>query len=96
MSELGTRAFVTSANSTVTGNKFVAMSHRPWGLAYRTWRKNALMELVISTFDKRHNLVGRIELSDRKVSPHVRRMHLDTWEKECDRFEYVWTEEDVL
>jgi len=82
--------------SVVVDDFFVRKNHRHWRrLAYRVWRKNAVKELVAFAFDKKDQLVGVIEQPATSLDSAELVLYIETLAKECDRFEYVLTGEDV-
>ena len=64
-------------------------------VAYRAWRKNALKDLVGFAFDERRQLVGTIEQPVETLDHEELQLYIDVLAKECDRFEYVLTGEDM-
>ena len=82
--------------STVLPPKEVTRSDRFWrDLAYRAWRRNAAKELVTFSFDEKDALIGVIEASAATLDSEELQMYVDILAKECDRFEYALTGEDV-
>ena len=64
-------------------------------LIYRTWRKNALKELVAFTFDETGNLIGVIESPTDTLDDEEIVMYIDALAREADRFEYKLTGQDL-
>ena len=83
------RAVVLS-NSEVTRNK-----HQRHRIARRAWRRNASKALVTFGFDKHDRLVGQIEAPAATLDQDELVLYIETLARECDRFEYVLTGQDV-
>ena len=82
--------------SSVLPPKQVTTSDRTWrDLAYRAWRRNAAKELVTFSFDERDALIGVIEVPTATLDREELQLYVETLAKECDRFEYALTGEDV-
>ncbi len=83
--------------STVLSSKQVTTtSDRAWrDLAYRAWRRNAAKELVTFSFDEKDALIGVIEVSAATLDREELQIYVETLAKECDRFEYALTGQDV-
>ena len=82
--------------STVLSSKQVKTSDRAWrDLAYRAWRRNAAKELVTFSFDEKDALIGVIEVSAATLDREELQIYVETLAKECDRFEYALTGQDV-
>ena len=82
--------------STVLSSKQVKTSDRAWrDLAYRAWRRNAAKELVTFSFDEKDALIGVIEVSAPTLDREELQIYVETLAKECDRFEYALTGQDV-
>lgn len=82
--------------STVLSPKQVTTSDRAWrDLAYRAWRRNAAKELVTFSFDEKDALIGVIEVSAATLDREELQIYVETLAKECDRFEYALTGQDV-
>ncbi len=64
-------------------------------LIYRTWRKNALKELVTFTFDESGNLIGVVESPIDSLDDEEIVMYMDALAREADRFEYKLTGQDL-
>jgi len=64
-------------------------------LAYRTWRRNTMAELVAFAFDERDALVGIIEQPMATLDHEELQAYVGTLAVECDRMEYALTGEDV-
>ena len=80
----------------MVGRKYVTRNHAHWRrLAYRVWRKNAEKDLVSFAFDREDRLIGLIEQPLATMAPKELSFYVETVAKECDRFEYVLTGEDV-
>ena len=83
------RAVVLS-NSEVTRNK-----HQRRRVAHRAWRRNASKALVTFGFDNDDRLVGQIEAPVATLDQDELVLYIETLARECDRFEYVLTGQDV-
>ncbi len=82
--------------SVVLPPKQVTTSARAWrDLAYRAWRRNAAKELVTFSFDEKDALIGVIEVAAATLDRQELQLYVETLAKECDRFEYALTGEDV-
>ena len=82
--------------SSVLPPKQVTTSDRAWrDLAYRAWRRNAAKELVTFSFDEQDALIGVIEVPAATLDREELQLYVETLAKECDRFEYALTGEDV-
>ena len=82
--------------STVLPAVRVTESDRVWrDLAYRAWRRNGSKDLVTFSFSDTDALIGLIEVPAATLDDTELRMYVDTLAKECDRFEYALTGEDV-
>ena len=76
--------------------KHVTASGRVWrDFAYRAWRRNAAKELVTFSFDEKDALIGVIEMAAATLDREELQMYVETLAKECDRFEYALTGEDI-
>jgi len=64
-------------------------------IAYRAWRKNYMKDLVTFAFDDKNNLVGVIEQPVITIDHEELRLYIETLARECDRFEYILTGDDV-
>jgi|TARA_B100000315_G_C14559803_1_gene579939 hypothetical protein len=64
-------------------------------IAYRAWRRNASKELIIFAFDENNSLIGLIEAPASTLDSEEIDLYIQTVAKECDRFEYALTGEDV-
>ena len=74
----------------------VTTSDTAWrDLAYRAWRRNAAKELVTFSFDEKDALIGVIEVSAATLDREELQIYVETLAKECDRFEYALTGQDV-
>ena len=74
----------------------VTKSDTAWrDLAYRAWRRNAVKDLVTFSFDEKDALIGVIEVSAATLDHEELQIYVETLAKECDRFEYVLTGQDV-
>ena len=82
--------------SVVLPPKQVTISGRVWrDLAYRAWRRNAAKELVTFSFDEKDALIGVIEVAAATLDREELQLYVETLAKECDRFEYALTGEDI-
>lgn len=63
-------------------------------LAYRLWRRNALMAVVTFTIDRWDRVIGLIELTIESAHPKEIKFYLETLARECDRLEYILTGAD--
>ena len=82
--------------SGVLSSRQVTTSDRAWrDLAYRAWRRNAAKELVTFSFDEKDALIGVIEVAASTLDREELQLYVETLAKECDRFEYGLTGEDV-
>ena len=94
--EITRRGEICVFRSVVVGRKYVTRNHAHWRrLAYRVWRKNAEKDLVSFAFDREDRLIGLIEQPLATMAPKELSFYVETVAKECDRFEYVLTGEDV-
>ncbi len=94
--EIARRGEICILRSVVVRPKFVTRNHAHWRrLAYRVWRKNAEKDLVAFAFDRGDRLIGLIEQPLATLAPEELSFYVETVAKECDRFEYVLTGEDV-
>lgn len=84
------RAVVLS-NSEVTRNK-----HQRRRIARRAWRRNASKALVTFGFDEDNRLMGQIEAPVATLDDDELVLYIETLARECDRFEYVLTGQDVV
>ncbi|MCH7913814.1 MAG: DEAD/DEAH box helicase [Deltaproteobacteria bacterium] len=92
---VGQRGDMVVFSSVVVGSKHVTQSSRYWReLAYRTWRKNAVKELITFAFDKHDRLVGLIEQPIATLDNAELQLYIEIVAKECDRFEYALTGQD--
>jgi hypothetical protein len=64
-------------------------------IAYRTWQRNGSKELIIFAFSKNNTLIGSIEAPASTLDSQEIDLYIQTVAKECDRFEYALTGEDV-
>ncbi len=64
-------------------------------IAYRAWRKNDMKDLVTFAFDDRGNLIGVIEQPVLTLDHEELKLYIETLARECDRFEYILTGDDV-
>ena len=64
-------------------------------LAYRLWRRNALMAVVTFTIDRRDRVIGLIELTIKSAHPKEIKFYFETLARECDRLEYILTGADT-
>jgi len=64
-------------------------------IARRAWRRNASKALVTFGFDKDDSLVGQIEVPAATLDHDELVLYIETLARECDRFEYVLTGQDV-
>ena len=83
------RAVVLSS-SEVTRDK-----HQRRRVARRAWRRNASKALVTFGFDSDDRLVGQIEAPAATLDHDELVVYIETLARECDRFEYVLTGQDV-
>lgn len=83
------RAVVLS-DSEVTRNK-----QQRRRIARRAWRRNATKALVTFGFDSDDRLVGQIEAPAATLDHDELVLYIETLARECDRFEYVLTGQDV-
>ena len=82
--------------SVVLPSKQVTATDRAWrDLAYRAWRRNATKDLVTFVFDEKHSLTGVIETAAATLDQKELEMYVETLARECDRFEYALTGEDI-
>lgn len=74
----------------------VTRDHARWRrIAYRAWRRNASKALVTFAFDDNDRLIGLIEVPTATLDHEELDLYIETVAKECDRFEYALTGEDV-
>lgn len=64
-------------------------------LAYRAWRRNASKAIVAFAFDDHDRLIGLIEVPAATLDYEELDLYIETLAKECDRFEYALTGQDV-
>jgi hypothetical protein len=64
-------------------------------IAYLAWRKNDMKDLVTFAFDDKNNLVGVIEQPVITIDHEELKLYIETLARECDRFEYILTGDDV-
>ncbi len=92
---VGQRGDMVVFSSVVVGSRHVTQSSRYWReLAYRTWRKNAVKELITFAFDKHDRLVGLVEQPIATLDHAELQLYIEIVAKECDRFEYALTGRD--
>ena len=76
--------------STVLLSREVTRKQRLWrDIAYRTWRRNAMKELVTFAFDEDDRLIGVVEVPTDTLQDEELRVYIEALAKECDRFEYA-------
>ena len=82
--------------SPVLPSSEVTQTDRRWrDLAYRAWRRNAAKDIVTFSFDEHDALIGVIDVPAATLNQEELRMYIEILAKECDRFEYALTGEDV-
>ncbi len=64
-------------------------------IAYRVWRKNDMKDLVTFAFDDKNNLIGVIEQPALTLDHEELKLYIETLARECDRFEYILTGDDI-
>lgn len=64
-------------------------------LAFRTWQRNRVTELVGFRMDKRGRLIGVSWVPKAGLSTAEFQLYLHTIAAECDRYEYELTGEDM-
>ena len=64
-------------------------------IAYRAWRRNASKALVTFAFDDEDRLVGLVEVPAATLDHEELDLYVETLAKECDRFEYALTGQDI-
>ena len=57
--------------------------------------KNDMKDLVSFAFDDKNNLVGIIKQPALTLDHDELKLYIETFARECDRFEYILTGEDV-
>jgi len=72
-----------------------AVNENRRSLAFRLWRRNALMAVVTFTIDRRDRVIGLIDLPIESAHPKEIRFYLETLARECDRLEYILTGADT-
>ena len=76
--------------STVLPSREVTRHLGLWrDIAYRTWRRNAMKELVTFAFDENDRLIGVVEVPSGTLQDEELRIYIEALAKECDRFEYA-------
>ena len=63
-------------------------------IAYQSWRKNALKQLVTFSFDADSNLIGAIRHPAATLDDNELLLTIEVLAKEVDRFEYKLTGKD--
>lgn len=82
--------------STVLGRSRVTQNHRRWrDLVRQAWLRNATHDVVTFAFDRSDRLIGVIRHPAATLDCNELVLYIDTLARECDRFEYVLTGEDV-
>ena len=80
----------------VLGSATVTDSKAKWReLARLAWRRNAEQELVTFAFDDSHRLVGQVRHPADHLDFEEFELYVRTLARECDRFEYLLTGQDV-
>lgn len=63
-------------------------------VVFRSWRKNALSDLVSFSFNDKGQLVGTIEQPVGTVDHEEIEIYINSLARECDRFEYALMGDD--
>ena len=75
--------------------KVSAVNESRRDLAFRIWRRNALKTVVTFAIDDRDRVIGLIDQPIESIHAKELKFYLETLARECDRFEYIMTGQDV-
>ena len=64
-------------------------------LAFRIWRRNALKPVVTFAIDRWERVIGLVDQPVGSLHTEELEFYIETLARECDRFEYILTGDDV-
>lgn len=73
----------------------LARKPRRRDIVYKAWRRNASKDLVSFGLDDKGNLIGQIQQPVATIDHEEIEVYVEALARECDRFEYALTGEDV-